>query len=335
MTTYADETLALHHSSFIFDGLSLFYTLTEPYSENILKAGVNAMNVTFAADEDWDTTLRNLERGLNQIEASPYLKLAVTTQDIWQAKAENKVAVIPGTQGSRMLEHRMENLDVLFRYGVRFFGLAYTGATLFGDGCGERRDAGVSSYGHELIDAVNELPMMLDLSHCGHSTRLQAAQRARAPVCTHSNSYTVNPNDRNTHDETALLIAQKGGVMGMCCLPKSVSPVAPSLETLLEHQDHYLALIGDEHIGLGLDFTEGLKSTGKPFSAGSVRWRTLRPDIFGTVDEFFTMPYPAGLAGIADLPNYTQALIDRGYTHDQIKGFLGGNWLRAFEKFIG
>lgn len=334
-TSPTKETLDFHHSSFIFDGLSLLYCLTEPYAENVLKAGVNAMNVTFATDEDWDATLRYLEDGLTLIEKSPYLRLAMTVEDIERANAEQKVAVIPGTQGSRMLEHRIEDIDVLFDYGIRFFGLAYTGATIFADGCGELRDAGVSSFGVDLIEAVNELPMILDLSHCGHRTRLEAAKIARAPVCTHSNSYTVTPNDRNTKDETARLIAEKGGVMGICCLPKSVKPEGATLSDLMVHHDHYVSELGEQHVGLGLDFVEGLKKGGKIFSPGSKRWRTLRPDIFGTVDEFFTMPYPEGISEVAHLPNLTQALFDRGHTKDQVAGFLGENWKRAFARFVG
>src|SRR5690606_35054419 len=138
---------------------------------------------------------------------------------IERARSSGKVAVIPGTQGSRMLESDIRRIDDLVERGIRFFGLAYTGPTLFADGCGERRDAGVSSYGQELIAAINEKPLMLDLSHCGHRTRSDAVLMARAPVCTHSNSFSVNANDRNTKDEVAQTIALKGGVMGVCCLP--------------------------------------------------------------------------------------------------------------------
>ena len=91
------------------------------------------------------------------------------------------------------------------------FGLAYTGATLFADGCGEKRDAGLSFLGEELIAAVNETPMILDLSHTGHRSRAEAVPLARAPVCTHSNAWHHVPNDRNTRDETVQAIVAKGG----------------------------------------------------------------------------------------------------------------------------
>lgn len=329
------DTLAFHHETFIFDCLALYYVLDDTYAQRALGAGVNAVNVTFAAEDDWDATVRNLELGLEKIERSPFLQLAVTAEQILAARAAGKLAVVPGTQGSKMLEERPERLQLMHRLGIRFFGLAYTGPTLFADGCGERRDAGVSSYGVELIAAINELPMILDLSHCGHRTRKEGAAMARAPVCTHSNAYALNANDRNTHDETALAIAAKGGVMGICGLPKSVKPVDPTVADMLDHCDHYRKLIGDQSVGIGLDFTEGLKEARKPAGPASVRWRTLRPDIFGTVDEFFTVDYPKGLSGISELPNFTQGLFDRGCTSEQVAAIMGGNWLKAFQRFVG
>mgnify|MGYP002663200424 CR=1 FL=1 len=81
---------------------------------------------------------------------------------------------------------------------------------MFGDGCGERRDAGVSFLGRDLIAAMNEVDMILDLSHAGHRTRAEATELAKWPVCTHSNAYDLLPNDRNTKDETIRAIAETG-----------------------------------------------------------------------------------------------------------------------------
>ena len=67
----------------------------------------------------------------------------------------------------------------------------------------------------------------------------------------------------------------------------------------------------------------------------SKRWRTLRPDVFGTVDEFLTLSYPEGLAQIRELPNLTQTLFDRKYKESEIAGIMGGNWLRVFKQWVG
>lgn len=328
------EAIAFTKKTLVFDCLSLFYTLQEEYAERCLEGGVNACNVTFGAETDWPTMVANIENGLESIEKSAVLTLATTAGDIEKAKSEGKLAIILGTQGSSMVDNQLLRISLMHRLGMRYFGLAYTGATLLADGCGERRDTGVTYLGKEAIEIVNTLPLVLDLSHCGHQTRAEATELARVPVCTHSNSYSINANDRNTKDETAKAIAAKGGVVGICGLPKSVRSENPTIEHMLDHCDYYRDLIGTDHIGIGLDFTEGYKAAGHVLPE-SRRWRTYRPDIFGTVDEFLTQTYPTGLSTILELPNLTQGLIDRGYDEDQIAAILGGNWLRHFKTFVG
>jgi membrane dipeptidase len=341
------ETIQLHSEILVIDALSLYYVLDEPYAERVLEGGVNATNVTFAVEEDWPATLKNIEGGLRKIDKHPMLALATSAADILAAKHAGKLAVIMGTQGASMIEKNLslytdpigsswktsfDSLELMHRLGLRIFGLSYTAANIFADGCGERRDAGISYYGEELIDCVNSLDMILDLSHCGHRTRWEAANRARAPMCTHSNAYGLNANDRNTKDETAKLIAEKGGVLGVCGLPRTVKAENPSLDDMLDHADYYVKLVGVEHVGLGLDFTEAYQDSNIVLP-DSRRWRTLRPDIFGSVDDFMKLKYP--LESIRLLPNFTQGLLDRGYSREQVASIMGGNWFRAFKDFVG
>lgn len=327
-------TRAFHHQTLVWDCLSLFYVLDEPYTQQVLEGGVNVTNVTFGTEEDWNTCLANFEVGLAKIEKNPLLKLALCSDDILKAQQEGRLAVVIGTQGSAMLGTDIYRLDILHRLGLRIFGLAYTGPTMFADGCGERRDAGLTFLGMELIEAVNRLGLLLDLSHVGHRSRAEAVQLSNAPVCTHSNAYTVNTNDRNTKDEIAVAIAAKGGVMGVCGLPKTVWPQNATLDRLIDHVDHYVNLLGSAYVGIGCDFVAAYKAN-KQILPVSRRWRTLRPDVFGTVDEFVTQSYPEGLTEIRELPNFTQTLFDRGYSKLQVAEIMGGNWLRCFKERFG
>lgn len=329
-----DEAKRFTQETFVFDCLSLFYVLDDPWAERCLQAGVNAANVTFGTDQSWDDVHRNFDVGLEKIAKSPYLAVATNSTEIESARKQGRLAVIVGTQGSAMVDLDFHRLRTMARMGMRYFGLAYTGATLFADGCGEKRDAGLTYSGEELIDAVNDLNLILDLSHTGHQSRAEGAARAKYPVCTHSNAYSVSANDRNTKDETALVIKQKGGIMGICGLPRSVKAVDPTLNDMLDHGDHWIRTVGIDNVGIGLDFTEGYKAT-KLLRPHTVRWRTLRPDIFGSVNEFLTQDYPRGLSTILELANFTQGMLERGYTHPQTAAVLGGNWLRHFTSVNG
>src|SRR3982074_2032668 len=178
------EVLAFHKNAYVFDGLSIAYVLDEKYSERLVAGGVDGTNVTFALEEDWNAALRKAEQFLTKIEKNRYLKLCLTAEDLRAAKRAGKVGVMFGTQGASMREERLGRLEILVRMGLRILGLAYTTANAFGDGCGEKRDAGLTYLGEELIARVNTLPIMLDLSHCGHRTRAEATALARAPACT-------------------------------------------------------------------------------------------------------------------------------------------------------
>ena len=335
--TYANVSapaLALHKQALVLDGLTPFYTLDEPYTGSLLEGGVDAALLSVVSDATWDMTLQRTETALGKIEASPHLMLATCAADFRAAKLAGKVAMMLVTQAADMLGADMKRVGIMHRLGFRILGMCYTFANLVGDGCGERRNAGVSFLGRELIAAVNELPMMLDLSHSGHQTSLEAAQLARSPCCTHANAYAVVANDRNKKDEVLALIAAKHGVVGLCGLPRAVRHPDPTLEHMAQHLDYLIETMGAEHVGLGLDYVEGYKKAGVVLPQ-SRRNRTLRPDIFGSVDDFLHQSYPRGLDNIRELPNLTQAMVDRGYDEATMRFVLGESWVRAIERHIG
>ena len=252
LTTDA-KVLAFHRDTYVFDGLSIAYMLDEKYTERLVAGGVDGTNVTFALEEDWDTVLRNAEKHLTKIEKNPHLTLCLNAADLRKAKANGKIGVMFGTQGATMIEEKLWRVETLVRLGMRFFGLAYTTANAFGDGCGEKRDAGLSYLGEELIAMVNEMPVILDLSHCGHRTRAEATAIARAPSCTHSNADALRANGRNTTDDTVKAMVKKGSMIGVCGLPHSLADADPTLDTILDHVDHFVKLAGVDGVGIGME----------------------------------------------------------------------------------
>jgi membrane dipeptidase len=122
---------------------------------------------------------------------------------------------------------------------------------------------------------------------------------------------------------------------------RSVAPKDATIDHMLDHLDHVVKLVGHEHVGLGLDFVEGYqerhRAGNEPPSVHDrpPKWRTLRPDIFGTAEDFYNIPYPKGLHSTRLLPNFTQGLLERGYSADQVEAILGRNWLSHFERAVG
>ena len=325
---------ALHTESIVIDGLTPYYTLDEPYTASLIEGGISGALLSVVSDATWDATLQRSEAALSKIEKSPHLMLATRAADFRTAKSHGKVAMMLITQAADMIGTDLKRVGIMHRLGFRILGMCYTFANLVGDGCGERRNAGLSFLGRELVAAVDELPMMLDVSHSGHQTSLEAVQLARAPCITHANAYAVTANDRNKHDEVLRIVAEKGGVIGLCGLPRAVHHPDPTLAHMLDHLDYLVKTMGAEHVGLGLDYVEGYKDAGVVLPQ-SRRNRTLRPDIFGTVDDFLNQSYPRGLEDIRQAPNLTQGMLDRGYDSKRVKWVLGESWVRAIEKNVG
>ena len=336
LTTSAvsEQARLLHQQALVIDGLTPFYTLDEPYTASLIEGGISGALLSVVSDATWDMTVQRTETALEKIEKSPYLMLATRAADFRKAKESGKVAMMLVTQAADMLGTDLKRLGIMHRLGYRILGMCYTFANLAGDGCGELRNAGLSFHGRDLIAAVNELPMMLDVSHAGHQTSLETVQLARRPCATHANAYAVVANDRNKKDEVLNIIAAKGGVIGLCGLPRAVRHPDPTLAHMLEHLDYLIKVMGAEHVGLGLDYIEGYKDAGVVMPQ-SRRNRTLRPDIFGSVDDFLHQDYPCGLEDIRKARNLTQGMLDRGYDAQKIKWVLGESWLRAIETHIG
>ncbi|MEK6594090.1 MAG: membrane dipeptidase [Pseudomonadota bacterium] len=326
--------LSFHRSALVIDALTPLYVLDEPYTEALLAAGVSAGFLSIASPQSWDEVLRRTETALTKIEKSSTLMLATKAEDILRAKEQRKIALVLITQAADMIDKDLSRVRILYRMGFRVLGVCYTFANLLGCGCGELRDGGLTFLGRDFIAAVNELPLMLDVSHAGHQTSLDAVELARAPVVTHANAYAITPNDRNKKDDVLRIVAEKGGVIGLNALPRTVAPNAPSLGHMLQHVDYITGKFGMHSMGLGLDYVEGFKREGKVLPQ-SVRNRTLRPDIFGTVDDFLNQDYAKNLERIEKLPNLTRGLFETGYAESAVRGILGENWLRAFERFAG
>lgn len=325
--------LQLVSDAIAFDTLALSYVLEEPFVSQCMSAGIRAANVSVVGEATWDDTLRRLDADLIKIEQHPLLQLAVSAEDVLKAARSGRMAVMLATQDAGMIGPNFWRLSLLHRLGIRSLGLSYTSSNDFADGCGEPRNAGLTFLGKEFIAAVNELPMILDLSHVGHRSREEALELADWPACTHANAYSLNANDRNIKDAIAIGVTQKGGVISVCGLPQTVQAEAPSLEDLLDHIEYFCRLVGYEKVGIGLDLNEGFRGT-TAIPPASVRWRTLRPDIFGTVEDFHHARYPRGLETITDLPNIAQGLLDRGWEGSLITGVLGGNWLNFVRQAV-
>ncbi len=246
-----------------------------------------------------------------------------TAADLDRAKAAGKCAVIMGVQNS---EHFRGPEDVRkFRQlGQRCSQLTYNSQNFLGTGGTDRVDGGVSDFGAEIIAAMNETGMLVDVSHCGDRTTLDAIELSKQPIAiTHSNCRALNNHPRLKTDEAITRLAAKGGVMGITGVRNFVRDREPTtIEHIVDHIDHVANLVGIEHVGIGSDSdlngyddmpSDQRKELLASYKSSYAFRDKLDTDGFDHPKKFFDL---------------TETLIRRGYGDSNIEAVLGGNFRR-------
>jgi membrane dipeptidase len=268
-------------------------------------------------------------------ERSDQLLHVLTAEDVWRAKREGKLGIIFHFQNTDPVEDNLALLRVYHRLGVRLIQLTYNRKNRVGDGCEERTDCGLSRFGVQLIQEMNRLGIIVDLSHTGYRTTMEAIEIAGAPpIFSHSNCKAVCDSPRNLTDEQIRAVAARGGVIGINGFPSFVAKATrPTLEHFIAHIEHIAELVGPEHVGLALDYYEGMAGVATPERAQALYADHLASGIW-TAESYPAPPwhYPEGLELPSGFPQLTEALVARGYKHDEIKKILGENFLRVFQQ---
>ena len=284
------------------------------------------------------------------------MMMAFSVADIERAHREHKLAALMGIEGGHSIENDMHLLRDYYRLGVRYMTLSWSNTNEWADSSGDINDPkvqhhnGLTDFGKQVVLEMNRLGMMVDISHVADKTFWDAIAITKAPViASHSSARALVNHPRNMTDEMLRAVAKNGGVVqvnffsgfvdedyrkameaqakdkaaavqqyvdSLKAQGKPVSYIEidrierewtariprPPFKSLIDHIDHIAKVAGVDHVGLGSDFDGVSGAT------------------------------PQGMDSAADLPKITQALLDRGYSPDDIKKILGGNLLRVFRQ---
>jgi len=263
------------------------------------------------------------------------LVLALKSADIMQAKRDGKAAILMNFQNAPIGDS-LDNIDMFYGLGLRSMQVTYNERNLLGDGSTERTDAGLSDFGVAAVKRMNELGILVDSSHSGYQTTLDAIRFSeRTPIISHSNCYSLNPHPRAKSDEQIRALAEKGGVMGITNVNIMVKKDLPvTIEDYVDHIDHVVKLVGPDHVGFGSDSAMSGWDT-DPDKEDLYMNVYYAPYLFKSTYNF---RYPLAVEGMNDEHKWkhvTAALLKRGYSDKDIKKILGENWLRVFTEVIG
>ena len=284
-------------------------------------AGYDVISLTIAGDNHTSGQAFNrVATARRRIEATPGARLVESITQIHAARKAGELAVLLHFEGTRCFERNPDLIDAFYRLGVRHNLLAFNQANSVGGGCAEDADAGLSRYGRRVVAEMERVGMLLDLSHTGARTSLDALAMATKPVVfSHSNCSAIHPHFRNLTDEQIRACAATGGLIGLSGSSIYLGDDAVRSATLFRHLDHVVQLVGAEHACLGLDVVFETEPLNRFMRARPEEWPdAARP---GWPGVHYAQP--------EQLVELTALMLEAGYGETAIRSILGENLMRA------
>ena len=332
---------ALYKNAVVIDTLCSPIDLTPPLKAGDLAAvrqsGMTAVNCT-VSQNNFEDTVDNISGFEELIDQHPEMFLIVRRHsDIARAKREGKVGIMLGFQYTSFLDQDPERIDIFRRLGVRIMQITYNNRSIFGDGCLEPGNAGLSKAGIAAVKKMNERGVAVDLSHSGYRTTAEGITQSEKPVLiTHAGCAAVYAHPRNKPDEILKSLADRGGYFGVYLMPYVVaSPTVPTRQHVLDHIVHAINVCGADHVGIGSD--------------GAIQKTVLTPEQKATFDKDIARrkqlgigapgedryPYVPDLNGPDHMEVIATELAKRGQSASVIEKILGANFQRVIGEIWG
>ncbi len=304
-------------------------------------SGMDAVNVTLGyvagKMDPFEYTVSEIGIWDHRLRQHPHdLTKVLTAADIFRARKERRIGIIYGFQNTSMLENKVERVDTFADLGVRIFQLTYNPANQVGDGAMAPQNRGLTPFGRQVVERLNAARMMVDLSHSGERTCLEAARLSKQPISiNHTGCRAITNLPRNKTDEELRLVASRGGFVGIYFMPFLDPRSVASAEDVVAHIEHAVNVCGEDHVGLG---TDGGTTAVDDMGAYRQRIRKQIEDrrkagIGAAGENPDTLPFVADLQGPSQFYDLADRLRKRGHKAARIEKILGLNFV-AFAREV-
>ena len=298
-------------------------------------SGVTAINQTLGyvsgPDDPHQFTLESLDEWDALVNGNPkHLMLVRKAGDIAAAKAAGKIGMIYGMQNAVQIGEHLEHVDQYASRGVRIVQVTYNPANPLGDGSMAPQNRGLTPLGRQVIEKLNASKLMVDLSHSGERTCLDAIAASKAPISiNHTGCRALTDLPRNKTDAELRGVAQMGGFVGVYFMPFLTLDGHPHAADVVAHIQHALNVCGEDHVGIGTDGgITGIDDleTYKAALAKEIEERRAA-GIGATGERPDTYPFVVDLRGPDQFRKLAQMLADKGVKPRVIDKVLGQNFI--------
>lgn len=320
----------------LIDGLQ-YANWSEKIFRQMRAGGVDAVHVTITYHESFRETVLNIERWNRWFERYPdSIFQGFTAADIEIARQTGRTAIFFGSQNPSCIEDDIGLVEVLHRLGMRFMQLTYNNQSLLATGCYEAEDGGLSRMGREVVREMNRVGMVVDMSHSGDRSTLEAIEHSTRPIAiTHANPASWHPARRNKSDTVLKALAESGGMLGLSLYPHHLKGgSACSLEAFCDMAARAVDVMGAGNVGIGSDLCQDQPDSIVEWMRVG-RWTKAIDYGEGSADAPGFPPMPDWFGDNRDFGNIAEGLKNRGMSEAEVAGIMGGNWMRFYADSFG
>jgi membrane dipeptidase len=273
------------------------------------------------------------------IEAHPkHLLLINEANDLQRALKDRRLGIIMRFQGSEPIGEDLDRVSIFRDLGVRVIQLTHNRRNIVGDGATEPGNAGLSKYGHELVERLNSEKVIVDLAHGSQRTIAEGIRASKAPVLiSHTGCRALADLPRNTTDAELRAMAEKGGVAGIIFWPYLRTDTQPMAIDVIQHIEHAIDVCGEDHVGIGTDGnlapierTPKFEKENRDWVADSMKYGIFSP---GRPPDLYAFIPDLNSADRFDI--LAAKLSARGFSDTRIAKILGGNFARVMTEVWG
>lgn len=299
-------------------------------------SGVTAINCTLGyvagPAEPFEATVSDIAAYDRMIADYPDRLLKVlNASDIARAKRENRIGLIYGFQNAAMVGDNLDRIDMFADLGVRIIQLTYNPANHIGDGSTAPQNRGLTPFGRQVVERLNANRLMVDLSHSGEQTCLEAARVSKQPISiNHTGCRALVDLPRNKTDAELRLVAEKGGFVGIYFMPFLHPEGYVTAADIVAHIEHAVKVCGEDHVGLGTDGPITAVDDLTSYRAAVAEEVAARKaaGIGAPGEKADILKFAIDLRGPSQFHDLADRLKARGHSTARIEKILGGNFVR-------